>query len=166
MIPLSPFSQETDEFFMREALREALCAAEVGEVPIGAVAVRDGNILARAYNKVELLKDAAAHAEMLVMAAAARVIGDWRLEAVTLYVTKEPCAMCAGAMVNSRLGRVVFGLSDPRSGGAGGALNITGFSGMLHQVSVTSGILENECKTVIQDFFREVRRQKQNGAVQ
>ena len=92
------------------------------------------------------------------MEAAAAAIGDWRLEGFTIYVTKEPCAMCAGAMVNARVSRVVFGLHDPRSGCAGGALDITGFSGMLHQVQTTGGVLEDECRSIIQEFFRKVRK--------
>ena len=103
-------------------------------------------------------KTAIAHAEILAMEEAAKFIGDWRMDHVTIYVTKEPCAMCAGAMVNARVERVVYGLPDPRSGCAGGALDITGFSGMLHQVKTTGGILEDECRNLIQDFFRKVRK--------
>ena len=149
---------ETDEFFMRKALEYAVKAAEAGEVPIGAVAVLDGRIIGGAGNCVEQKKSALAHAEILTMEAAAETIGDWRLEGVTVYVTKEPCAMCAGAMVNARVARVVFGLHDPRSGCAGGALDITGFSGMLHQVQTTGGVLEEECRSIIQEFFRKVRK--------
>ncbi len=146
-----------DEHFMRTALRQAEYAAEQGEVPVGALAVMGGRILARAYNQVELLKDATAHAEILVMTQASAAIGDWRLENVDIYVTKEPCAMCAGAMVNARVRKVVYGMPDPRSGAAGSALNVTGFPGMLHNVEVTAGILEAECKALMQDFFRKVR---------
>lgn len=149
---------ESDEYFMHEALTIAQCAADAGEVPIGAVAVLDGKIIGRSGNCVEQKKSAFAHAEMLAMENAARVIGDWRLEGVTVYVTKEPCAMCAGAMVNARVSRVVYGLQDPRSGCAGGALDITGFPGMLHQVQVTGGVLESECRSLIQEFFRKVRK--------
>lgn len=153
----------SDELFMRKALTQAVRAAEQGEVPIGAVAVCDGRIIARAYNQVEMLKDATAHAEILAMTQAANALGDWRLEDVTIYVTKEPCAMCAGAMVNARVKRVVFGLPDPRSGAAGGALDVTGFPGMLHQVETTGGILETECRDTLQTFFRAVRKEKQSG---
>ena len=149
---------ENDEYFMREALAAARSSAEAGEVPIGAVAVLNGKIIGRSGNWVEQKKSAFAHAEMLAMEEAAREIGDWRLEGVTVYVTKEPCAMCAGAMVNARVSRVVYGLQDPRSGCAGGALDVTGFAGMLHQVQVTGGILEDECRVIIQDFFRKVRK--------
>ncbi len=151
-----------DEYFMKAALRQAELASEKEEVPVGAVAVHEGRIIARAYNQVEMLKDATAHAEMLVITSAANALGDWRLDKVDIYVTKEPCAMCAGAMVNSRVRRVIFGMSDPRSGGAGGALAITSFPGMLHKVEVSSGVLEEECKELIQDFFR--RRRLENGS--
>lgn len=146
-----------DEYYMRMALKQAVIAAEKGEVPVGAVAVRDGMVIGRCYNQVELLKDATAHAEMLVLTQASAAKGDWRLDDVTLYVTKEPCPMCAGAMINSRLKKLVFGLPDPKYGAAGSALNITGFDGLLHKVEVVSGLLEEECKAIIQSFFKDVR---------
>lgn len=149
---------DIDEQFMREALKIAKQSAHAGEVPIGAIAVLDGRVIGKSGNWVELKKSAFAHAEMLAMQEASEAIGDWRLEGVTIYVTKEPCAMCAGAMVNARVARVVFGLQDPRSGCAGGALDVTGFPGMLHQVQTTGGILEDECRSLIQDFFRKVRK--------
>lgn len=145
---------------MRLALREAAAAGERGEVPVGAVVWFQGSVVARAGNQVEMLKDATAHAEMIVLTQAAAHLGDWRLTEATLYVTKEPCAMCAGAMVNARLGRLVFGCPDPRMGAAGGALDITGFPGMLHQVKVESGLLEEECRLLIQAFFQR-RREEQ-----
>ncbi len=153
----SPLSFFNDEYFMRAALRLAERAAVDGEVPVGAVAVKDGGIIARAWNQVELLKDATAHAEILVLTAAANFLGDWRMDGVTVYVTKEPCAMCAGAMVNARVERVVFGLGDPRAGACGSALDVTGFPGMLHQVRVTGGVLEPEAKELMQSFFRTAR---------
>ena len=109
---------------MFRALAEAQNAFELGEVPVGAVAVRNGEIIARAWNQVEMLKDATAHAEVLLISSLSSIIGDWRLEDVDIYVTKEPCAMCAGAMVNSRVRRVIFGMADPRSGCAGSALDV------------------------------------------
>ncbi len=147
-----------DEYFMRAALRLAEMAGERGEVPIGAVAVKEGRIIARGWNQVESLKDGTAHAELLAMTAAAVAVGDWRLDGVTIYVTKEPCAMCAGALVNTRVDRVVYGMADPRSGCAGSALDVTGFPGMLHRVQVTGGILEEECRRMIRDFFLRVRK--------
>ena len=152
-----PFDIFTDEYFMRAALREAEKAQLHHEVPVGAVAVKDGMIIARAWNQVEMLKDATAHAEILVLSAVSQLLGDWRMEGVTLYVTKEPCAMCAGAMINARVDKVVYGFSDPRSGCCGSALDITGFEGMLHQVKVQGGVLETECMEQFKEFFRRVR---------
>jgi len=154
-----------DETFMRMALREACKAADQNEVPVGAVVVANGQVVARAFNQVEMLQDATAHAEILALTQASSALGCWRLLEATLYVTKEPCAMCAGAMVNSRLSRVVFGVGDPRSGAAGGALDITGFPGMLHQVEVTAGVLQEECLDVLRSFF-ERRRQEEKDARQ
>ncbi len=154
---------QTDESCMRLALRQAVAAGERGEVPVGAVVWHQGAVIARAGNQVEMLKDATAHAEMIVLTQAAATIGDWRLTEATLYVTKEPCAMCAGAMVNARLGRLVFGCPDPRMGAAGGALDITGFPGMLHRVKVESGLLEAECRAVIQAFFQRRREEQKEG---
>ena len=150
---------DNDRRHMRAALREAEAALVVDEVPVGAVAVAGDRIIARGHNLREQKQNPVAHAEMEVITRAAHTLGTWRLNDVTLYVTLEPCAMCAGAMVNCRLGKVVFGAPDPRSGGAGGALDITGFPGMLHQVEVTSGVLQAECLGLIQSFFQERRRQ-------
>ncbi len=149
-----------DEYFMRRAFSRAEAAFAAGEVPVGAVAVRHGEIIAAAENQVEQLRDATAHAEMLVITGAANAINDWRLEEVDIYVTKEPCAMCAGAMVNSRVRRVIYGMPDNKSGACGSALDITGFSGMLWQVEVKSGVLEQECRALFQSFFRSVRASK------
>ena len=146
-----------DEYFMRRALLQAEAAADEGEVPVGAVAVRDGTVIASARNQVEMLKDATAHAEILVITQASAKLGDWRLGEVDIYVTKEPCAMCAGAMVNSRVKRVVFGAPDPRAGCAGSALDVTSFPGMLHSVEVEGGVLEEECAALLKDFFRKLR---------
>ncbi len=152
-----PLRPPTDEDYMRKAMRLAERAAEAGEVPVGAVIVFEGRVVARAWNQVELLKDGTAHAEMLALTQAASAIGNWRLTGATLYVTKEPCAMCAGAMVNTRLSRVVFGCADPRCGAAGSALSITNFPGMLHAVQVTGGVLGDECLAQLQEFFRRRR---------
>jgi tRNA(adenine34) deaminase len=148
---------------MRLALREALAAAEAGEVPVGAVVVWDGRIVARAHNQVEMLKDATAHAEMIALTQASAAVGDWRLTECVLYVTKEPCAMCAGAMVNARLGRLVYGCADPRMGAAGSALTITDFPGMLHRVPTAGGVLESECRELLRNFFRKRRREQERG---
>jgi tRNA(adenine34) deaminase len=147
----------SDEYFMREALRQAAKAYEAGEVPVGAVIVREGRVIARAFNQVELLKDATAHAEMLALTQAEEVIGDWRLADCTLYVTKEPCPMCAGAVVHTRLARVVFGASDPKAGAAGGALNLLQFPTLNHRCTITGGVCEKDCRALLQNFFTEQR---------
>ena len=154
--------KRTDEDCMRMALREAEAAAEEGEVPVGAVVLWEGTIVARAHNQVETLKDGTAHAEMIALTQAAGTIGDWRLTGATLYVTKEPCAMCAGAMVNCRLSRLVFGCSDPRMGAAGSALSLTDFPGMLHRVQVSGGVLQEECAGLLREFFRARRSQEKS----
>src|SRR5580658_5006776 len=148
---------QSDHFFMGEALRQAVRAGEAEEVPVGAVIVREGRIIARAYNQVELLKDATAHAEMLAVTQAEEAAGDWRLTDCTLYVTKEPCAMCAGAMVHVRLARVVYGAGDPKAGAAGGALNLLQFPSFTHQCGITRGVREAECRTLLHEFFAEQR---------
>jgi tRNA(adenine34) deaminase len=152
----------SDETYMRMALRQAERAAEAGEVPVGAVLVAHDQVLARAWNQVELLKDGTAHAEMIVLTQGAAATGDWRLTEATLYVTKEPCAMCAGAMVNCRLGRLVFGCFDPRMGAAGSTLDVTAHPGMLHRVEVTGGVLEADCAELLRVFFQR-RRREQKG---
>ncbi len=148
---------QSDTYFMGEALRQAARAYEAEEVPVGAVVVLEGRIIARAFNQVELLKDATAHAEMLALTQAEEVVGDWRLTNCTLYVTKEPCAMCAGAIVHVRLARVVFGLGDPKGGAAGGALNLLQFPSFNHKCDITRGVREDECRRMLQAFFAEQR---------
>jgi tRNA(adenine34) deaminase len=151
---------QSDSYFMGEALRQAARAGGAQEVPIGAVVARGGRIIARAFNQVELLKDATAHAEMLALTQAAEAVGDWRLADCTLYVTKEPCPMCAGAIVHARLARVVFGAADPKAGAAGSVLNLLQFPGLNHQCATTGGVLERECRALLQNFFAEQRRRK------
>jgi len=156
----------SDHYFMGEALRQAARAYEAGEVPVGAVIVREGKIIGRAFNQVELLKDATAHAEMLALTQAEESVGDWRLTDCTLYATKEPCPMCAGAMVHTRLARVVFGAGDPKGGAAGGALNLLQFPTLNHRCEITGGVREAECRALLQDFFAGQRRNpemKNNG---
>jgi tRNA(adenine34) deaminase len=147
----------TDEYFMREALRQALKAHKAGEVPVGAIIVRAGKIIARAHNQVELLKDATAHAEMLAMTQAEAAVGDWRLTDCDLYVTKEPCAMCAGAVVHTRIRRVIFGCADPAAGAAGSMINLLQMPTLNHRCDIASGVLENECAAILRDFFGERR---------
>ena len=151
-----------DENFMREALRQAQKANEAGEVPVGAVIVRAGKIIARAHNQVELLKDATAHAEMLALTQAEAAVGDWRLTECDLYVTKEPCAMCAGALVHTRIRRVIFGCTDPFAGAAGSVMNLLQMPALNHRCDIASGVLQEECATILQDFFR--KRRNESGA--
>jgi tRNA(adenine34) deaminase len=155
----------TDEYFMREALRVAEKAAGRDEVPIGAVVVRQGKIIARAYNQVELLKDATAHAEMLALTQAEAAVGDWRLTDCDLYVTKEPCAMCAGALVHTRIRRVIFGCADPAAGAAGSVINLLQMPGFNHRCDIASEVLQDDCAAILQNFFRK-RRDEQTGTPQ
>src|SRR5512136_1689783 len=154
---------QSDHYFMGEALRQAARAYEAQEVPVGAIVVREGRIIARAHNQVELLKDATAHAEMLALTQAQEVVGDWRLTDCTLYVTKEPCPMCAGALVHVRVARVVFGASDPKMGAAGSALNLLQFPTSNHRCAITGGVREAECRSLLQTFFAEQRRKQQSS---
>src|SRR5213596_4312686 len=145
---------ELDKRFMQEALRLAMKARAADEVPIGAVVVREGKIISRAYNQVELLKDATAHAEMLALTAAEAAVGDWRLTDCDLYVTKEPCPMCAGAIVHTRVRRLIFGCADPSAGAAGSVMNLLQIPQWNHRCDIASGILQDECAAILQDFFR------------
>src|SRR6266481_6420461 len=150
-------NRENDEAFMRAALRLAAKAYEADEVPVGAVVVRAGKVIGRAYNQVELLKDATAHAEMLALTAAEAAVGDWRLTDCDLYVTKEPCPMCAGAIVHTRIRRVIFGCTDVRAGAAGTVMNLLQHNALNHRCLITSGVLQTECASILQDFFRKKR---------
>src|SRR5881392_1808699 len=150
-------NHERDAAFMREALRQAQKAYEADEVPVGAVVVRAGRIIARAYNQVELLKDATAHAEMLALTQAEAAVGDWRLTDCDLYVTKEPCPMCAGAAIHVRVARVVFGAADPKGGAAGGAMNLLQFPTLNHKCVITAGVRADECRALLKTFFAEQR---------
>lgn len=131
---------------MRQALQQAALAVEAGEVPVGAIVVRAQTVIGRAYNQMELLKDPTAHAEMIAITQAASVIGDWRLTDTILYVTKEPCPMCAGAITLARIPKVVFGASDPQG------------AGTLNAGEIVRGVLEEECRLILQDFFKNARR--------
>src|SRR3954470_1834560 len=137
--------QPTDEAFMEEALRQARKEFDKEEVPVGAIVVRAGKIIARAFNQVEMLKASTAHAEMLALTQAEAAVGDWRLNECDLYVTKEPCPMCAGALVHVRMRRVIFGCADPRSGAAGGTINILQMAGFNHRCEIAGGVLAEEC---------------------
>ena len=160
VVALRMLEPPTDEYFMRAALRMAEKAAEADEVPVGAVVVRAGKIIARANNQVELLKDATAHAEMLALTQAEAAVGDWRLTDCDLYVTKEPCAMCAGALVHTRIRRVIFGCTDPSAGAAGSVMNLLQIPALNHRCDITSGVLQDECAAILQGFFRSRRNQQ------
>ena len=149
---------ENDTTFMREALRFAAKAFKAEEVPVGAVVVRADKIIARAYNQVEMLKDATAHAEMLALTQAEAAVGDWRLVDCDLYVTKEPCPMCAGAIVHTRIRRVIFGCADVRAGAAGTVMNLLQNPALNHTCEITSGVLESECAQLLQTFFKTKRK--------
>ena len=151
------FDWQPDVFYMQSALRCAHKAAVADEVPIGAVIVRNGEVIARAWNQVEMLKDATAHAEMLAITQAEAAVGDWRLNECDLYVTKEPCPMCAGAIVLARLRRVVFGCSDSKGGAAGGWINLLQSDVLNHQCEVTSGVLGEESAALLRQFFGKKR---------
>jgi len=151
---------QIDETFMRDALRMASKAHQADEVPVGAVVVRENKVIARAYNQVELLKDATAHAEMLALTEAEAAVGDWRLTDCDLYVTKEPCPMCAGAIVHTRIRRVIFGCADIRAGAAGTVMNLLQHNALNHRCQITSGVLQNECAALLQDFFQTKRNPK------
>jgi len=154
----------SDESFMREALRLAKKAYGADEVPVGAVVVRQGKIIARAYNQVELLKDATAHAEMLALTEAEAAVGDWRLVDCDLYVTKEPCPMCAGALLHVRIRRLIFGCPDPRGGAAGSIVNLLQMPGLNHRCDITAGVLQEECAAILQGFFRKKRAANPGGS--
>jgi len=143
---------------MHVAVREARKAAQEDEVPVGAVVVREGRIIARAHNRPIRLKDPSAHAEILALRRAARKLGNYRLTGCTLYVTIEPCAMCAGAIVQARLRRVVFGASDPKAGASGTVLKVLNHPKLNHQVEIVTGVLAEECAGILREFFRRRRK--------
>jgi tRNA(adenine34) deaminase len=143
----------TDLFFMRNALRLAERAGAAGEVPVGAVLVRDQRIVAEGYNRPIATQDPTAHAEMTVLREAARELGNYRLNDVTLYVTLEPCAMCAGAMVHARIARLVYGAADPKAGACGSVMDVLGVATLNHRVASTGGVLAEECGKLLRNFF-------------
>lgn len=152
---------ERDAFYMEAALRQAFRAREEEEVPVGAVIVWDNEIIASAYNQRETLQDPTAHAEILAITQASAAVGSWRLSGCTLYVTLEPCAMCAGAIVLSRMDRVVFGADDPKAGACGSVLDVLGCAQLNHQPVVTAGVLGDSCSEILKEFFRERRIRNQ-----
>lgn len=149
-----------DALFMKEALKQAKKAYKIGEVPIGCVIVRDGEIIARGYNKRNYKKNSLAHAEIAAIDKACKKTGDWRLEECTLYITLEPCPMCAGAIVQARVKRVVVGSMNQKAGCAGSVLDLLQEKRFNHQVEFTKGVLEEKCTVLLQQFFRELREKK------
>lgn len=145
---------------MRQALRQAELAFDAGEVPIGCVIVREGRVVGKGYNQVESLKDATAHAEILAIGAASGALDNWRLEGCTLYVTLEPCPMCAGAILNSRVARVVYGSADSRFGGCGTTIDVLGGNALKREVLLEGGVLAEECLGLLRAFFQQMRARK------
>jgi tRNA(adenine34) deaminase len=143
-----------DAFYMTLAYNQAIDAWRIDEVPIGAVVVLNGEVIGAAHNQVDSLRDPTAHAELLAVTQAARALGDWRLNAATLYVTKEPCPMCSGAMLMARLGRVVFAVSDPKMGCLGGATDLNALPRVNHHCVVDRGVMEEECRELLQAYFK------------
>jgi tRNA(adenine34) deaminase len=154
---LSPDTQ-----FMRMALREAEQAAAEGEVPCGAVIVLDGQVIGKAHNQTELLKDPTAHAEILAITQATQAVDNWRLNDAVMYVTKEPCPMCAGALVLARMKKVIWGMTDPIRGGAVSKFNILNDADLNHAVVVETGLMEEDCKAVMQGFFQDLRQRSKD----
>ena len=148
---------------MKEALRQAKKAEKLGEVPIGCVIVKDGKIIARGYNRRNTDKNTLAHAELQAIRKASKAVGDWRLEECTMYVTLEPCPMCAGAIVQARIPKVVIGSMNPKAGCAGSVLNLLDMPGFNHRVEVERGILEEPCSRLMSDFFKELRLKRKKS---
>jgi len=151
------FNTEEDIYFMRLALKEASLAFQRGEVPVGAIISKDGKVISSSHNLRETSKDPSAHAEILVIRDATKISDSWRLTGLTLYVTKEPCIMCAGALVNSRIARLVYGCRDEKAGGVDSLYQILNDRRLNHQVEVVSGVLDEECAGILRNFFKERR---------
>ena len=150
-------AEHDQEYYMKEAIRQAKKAAAIGEVPIGCVIVYEGAIIARGYNRRKTDKNTLAHAELQAIKRASKKLGDWRLEGCTMYVTLEPCQMCAGALVQARITEVVIGCMNPKAGCGGSILNLLEMKEFNHQVKVTRGIMEETCSNLLKDFFKELR---------
>ncbi|MGV8892409.1 MAG: tRNA adenosine(34) deaminase TadA [Burkholderiaceae bacterium] len=154
-----------DDFFMAQALEQAQNAWDLGEVPVGAVLVKDGQIVAVGCNQPIGAHDPTAHAEIMALRAAAQVLGNYRLPGCDLYVTLEPCAMCAGAMMHARLSRIIFGTSDPKTGACGSIINLFAQEKLNHHTEVVSGVLAQQCSTLLKDFFTQRRQMQQNKSL-
>lgn len=154
--------KNTAEKYMKEAMKQAKKAYKLEETPIGCVIIYEDKIIARAYNKRNLKKSTLAHAELLAIEKASKVLGDWRLEDCTMYITLEPCPMCAGAIVQARVKKVVIGSMNPKAGCAGSVINLLQNEGFNHQVEIVTGVLEDECSVMMKNFFKELRQKKSN----
>lgn len=157
--------EKKDCEFMKEAIKQAKRAIKIKEVPIGCVIVQNGTIIARGYNKRNIKKNTLAHAELIAINKASKAAGDWRLEDCTMYVTLEPCQMCAGAIVQSRMKRVVIGSMNPKAGCAGSVLNLLNMAAFNHQVEIKQGVMEKECTNILQNFFKELREEKKKQGI-
>ena len=154
---------DQDKKYMKEALKQAKKAYALDETPIGCVIVYEGKIISRGYNRRNVDKNTLAHAELAAIKKASRKLGDWRLEGCTMYVTLEPCPMCAGAIVQARITRVVIGCMNPKAGCAGSVMNLLQIDGFNHQVKITQGVLEEECSEMLSTFFKELREKKKQA---
>ena len=159
-MPLEEAQKQKDKGYMQLAIEQAEIAKENGDVPIGAVIVHNNQIIAKAYNQREQLKDPTAHAEIIALTQAAEYLQNWRLNGCTIYVTLEPCPMCAGALMLARIDRLVYGCADPKSGACGSLYNIVSDERLNHKLEVTAGVLEEECKRQLQDFFQQRRKER------
>jgi tRNA(adenine34) deaminase len=149
-----------NEYFMNKALEEAKKAYDIGEIPVGAIIVKEGKLIGRGFNQKEATRDATMHAEMVAIREACAHLNSWRLTGCTLFVTLEPCAMCAGALVNARIDHLVIGTKDPKTGACGSIFDIVNEPKLNHQITVETGILEEECSQMLKDFFKELRKNK------
>lgn len=153
-----------DERFMRQAITQAKKALKNGDVPIGCVIVREGKVIARGYNRRNMDRQSLAHAELMAIKKASKIVGDWRLEDCKMYVTLEPCQMCAGAIVQARMPEVIMGCMNPKAGCAGSVINLLDMEGFNHRVKITKGVLQEECSTMLTDFFKKMREKGKEKA--
>lgn len=159
---MDDISRDLNSFYMKEALKEARKALRKDEIPVGAVIVKDGAILSRGHNQKEHKSDPTLHAELIAIRKASRKLGTWRLNGCDMYVTLEPCAMCAGALIQARIRRLCFGAPDPKAGAAGSVIDLLAEERFNHKVEVLKGVLEEECSSILRDFFRELRTRREN----
>lgn len=154
-----------DERFMRQAITQAKKALKNGDVPIGCVIVREGKVIARGYNRRNMDRQSLAHAELMAIKKASKIVGDWRLEDCKMYVTLEPCQMCAGAIVQARMPEVIMGCMNPKAGCAGSVINLLDMEGFNHRVKITKGVLQEECSTMLTDFFKKMREKGKEKSI-